>query len=61
MTQEIQTTVEQTFTLWCWPYFQLRDSARPVLSGLSKAKAEEIVDREKDRAPGLLFIEPDAI
>lgn len=51
--------VGQTFTLWLWPYCCLREEARPVVSGLTKAKADEIMDREKDRAPGVMFLEPD--
>lgn len=51
--------VGQTFTLWLWPYFCLREEARPVVSGLTKAKADEIMEREKDRAPGVMFLEPD--
>lgn len=45
--------VGRTFTLWLWPYFCLREEARPVLSGLTKVKADEIIDREKGRAPRL--------
>lgn len=43
--------VGQTFTLWLWPYFCLREEARPILSGLTKAKADEIMELEKDWAP----------
>ena len=50
---------KQTFTLWVWPFFCLREEARPVVSGLSKVEAEKIMEREKDRAPGVMFIEPD--
>ena len=51
--------VGQTFTLWLWPYFCLREEVRPVISGLTQAKADEIMQREKDRAPGVIFLEPD--
>ncbi len=55
----LDSDVRQTFTLWLWPYFCLREEARPVLSGLTKASADEIMEREKDRAPGVMFLEPD--
>ena len=51
--------VGHTFTLWLWPYFCPREVARPVVSGLTRAKADEIMEREKDRAPGVMFLEPD--
>jgi hypothetical protein len=51
--------VGQTYTLWLWPYCCLREEARPVVSGLTKDKADEIIKREKDCAPGVMFLEPD--
>jgi hypothetical protein len=54
-------SVEQTYTLWLLPYFCLREEAYPVVEGLTKDKAIHIMERDKDRAPGVMFIEPDEV
>jgi hypothetical protein len=49
-----------TYTLWLQPYFCLRGDCKPLLSGLSKAKADEIIQGEANNPHGVLFLEEDA-